>query len=241
MCRHSCRRAHAAARPRAITRSSLLESGLEWDYVTELRERWDVPVIVKGLVTAEDADLACQYGAAGVVVSNHGGRQLDGAIASLEALPEVVDAVGGPRGGVPGRRGAARHRRRHGARARCPRRARRPAGAVRARVRRLARGRAGTRDRARGDRERSRAPRLPLARRGDGDARVDEVPASGRRRAQAKRRRRAAEGALEAKLALEQTAARQARHRRHGPTSTSATGSRSSGCAHSRTRATSAC
>jgi 4-hydroxymandelate oxidase len=65
----------------------LLESGLEWDYVSELRERWKVPVIVKGLVTAEDADLACQYGAAGVVVSNHGGRQLDGAIASLEALP----------------------------------------------------------------------------------------------------------------------------------------------------------
>ena len=72
----------------------LLESGLEWDYVTELRERWKVPVVVKGLVTAEDADLACQYGAAGVVVSNHGGRQLDGAIASLEALPEVVDVVG---------------------------------------------------------------------------------------------------------------------------------------------------
>jgi len=72
----------------------LLESGLEWKYVTELRERWEVPVIVKGLVTAEDADLACKYGAAGVVVSNHGGRQLDGAIASLEALPEVVEAVG---------------------------------------------------------------------------------------------------------------------------------------------------
>ena len=72
----------------------LLESGLEWEYVTELRERWNVPVVVKGLVTAEDADLACQYGAAGVVVSNHGGRQLDGAVASLEALPEVVEAVG---------------------------------------------------------------------------------------------------------------------------------------------------
>ena len=73
----------------------LLESGLEWSYVTELRERWDVPVIVKGLVTAEDAVLACEHGASAVVVSNHGGRQLDGAIASLEALPEVVDAVGG--------------------------------------------------------------------------------------------------------------------------------------------------
>jgi isopentenyl diphosphate isomerase/L-lactate dehydrogenase-like FMN-dependent dehydrogenase len=72
----------------------LLDSGLEWDYVTELRERWNVPVIVKGLVTAEDAVLACEHGAAAVVVSNHGGRQLDGAIASLDALPEVVDAVG---------------------------------------------------------------------------------------------------------------------------------------------------
>ncbi|HLE99449.1 MAG TPA: alpha-hydroxy acid oxidase [Gaiellaceae bacterium] len=72
----------------------LLESGLEWNYVTELCERWKVPVLVKGLVTAEDAILACEHGAAGVVVSNHGGRQLDGAIASLEALPEVVEAVG---------------------------------------------------------------------------------------------------------------------------------------------------
>ncbi len=72
----------------------LLESGLEWDYVTELVERWKVPVLVKGLVTAEDAILACEHGASGVVVSNHGGRQLDGAIASLEALPEVVEAVG---------------------------------------------------------------------------------------------------------------------------------------------------
>jgi isopentenyl diphosphate isomerase/L-lactate dehydrogenase-like FMN-dependent dehydrogenase len=72
----------------------LLESGLEWDYVSELVERWKVPVLVKGLVTAEDAVLACEHGASGVVVSNHGGRQLDGAIASLEALPEVVAAVG---------------------------------------------------------------------------------------------------------------------------------------------------
>jgi isopentenyl diphosphate isomerase/L-lactate dehydrogenase-like FMN-dependent dehydrogenase len=72
----------------------LLESGLQWDYVSELVERWKVPVIVKGLVTAEDADLACQYGASGVVVSNHGGRQLDATIASLDALPEVVEIVG---------------------------------------------------------------------------------------------------------------------------------------------------
>jgi isopentenyl diphosphate isomerase/L-lactate dehydrogenase-like FMN-dependent dehydrogenase len=72
----------------------LLDSGLEWDYVSDLCEKWGVPVVVKGLVTAEDAILACEHGASGVVVSNHGGRQLDGAIASLEALPEVVEAVG---------------------------------------------------------------------------------------------------------------------------------------------------
>jgi isopentenyl diphosphate isomerase/L-lactate dehydrogenase-like FMN-dependent dehydrogenase len=72
----------------------LLESGLQWDYVTELRERWNVPVVVKGLVTGEDANLACEHGASAVVVSNHGGRQLDGTIASLDALPEVVEAVG---------------------------------------------------------------------------------------------------------------------------------------------------
>jgi isopentenyl diphosphate isomerase/L-lactate dehydrogenase-like FMN-dependent dehydrogenase len=73
----------------------LLEPGLQWDYVGELRERFGVPVVVKGLVTAEDACLACEHGAAGVVVSNHGGRQLDGSIASLEALPDVVEAVDG--------------------------------------------------------------------------------------------------------------------------------------------------
>lgn len=86
-----------AARARGGADASLgeIESALEWDYVTELRERWEVPIVVKGLVTAEDAELACEHGAAAVVVSNHGGRQLDGAIASLHALPEVVDAVSG--------------------------------------------------------------------------------------------------------------------------------------------------
>jgi len=53
------------------------------------------PVVVKGILTAEDADLACEHGAAAVVVSNHGGRQLDSVPASIEALPEVVEAVDG--------------------------------------------------------------------------------------------------------------------------------------------------
>jgi isopentenyl diphosphate isomerase/L-lactate dehydrogenase-like FMN-dependent dehydrogenase len=53
------------------------------------------PVVVKGILTAEDAHLACEHGAAAVVVSNHGGRQLDSVPASIEALPEVVEAVDG--------------------------------------------------------------------------------------------------------------------------------------------------
>jgi isopentenyl diphosphate isomerase/L-lactate dehydrogenase-like FMN-dependent dehydrogenase len=52
-------------------------------------------MLVKGVLGAEDARLAVEHGAAGIVVSNHGGRQLDGASASLDALPEVVEAVSG--------------------------------------------------------------------------------------------------------------------------------------------------
>ena len=90
--------AYAAARarnPGDDPALSMLDAAVEWGYVSELRERWRLPVVVKGLVTGEDADLACEHGAAGVVVSNHGGRQLDGAVASLDALPEVVEAVAG--------------------------------------------------------------------------------------------------------------------------------------------------
>jgi 4-hydroxymandelate oxidase len=56
---------------------------------------YGLPVVVKGVLTAEDAELACEHGAAAVVVSNHGGRQLDGVPATLDALEEVVDAVDG--------------------------------------------------------------------------------------------------------------------------------------------------
>jgi isopentenyl diphosphate isomerase/L-lactate dehydrogenase-like FMN-dependent dehydrogenase len=68
---------------------SLTWSDLEW-----LRSVSSLPLLVKGILTAEDAVLACEAGAQGVVVSNHGGRQLDGVAASLDALPEVVEAVG---------------------------------------------------------------------------------------------------------------------------------------------------
>lgn len=68
---------------------------LSWRDVAELASISGLPVLVKGVLTSEDALLACESGAAGVVVSNHGGRQLDGVPATIEALPEVVEAVGG--------------------------------------------------------------------------------------------------------------------------------------------------
>jgi len=69
---------------------------LSWDDVAWVRERTpNLPLLVKGILTAEDAELAVSAGVDGIVVSNHGGRQLDGAPAGLTVLPEVVDAVAG--------------------------------------------------------------------------------------------------------------------------------------------------
>ncbi|MFC9330459.1 alpha-hydroxy acid oxidase [Kitasatospora sp. NPDC057015] len=66
---------------------------LSWADLAWLRGRSSLPIVLKGILTAEDARLAVEHGAAAVVVSNHGGRQLDGALPSLAALPEVVDAL----------------------------------------------------------------------------------------------------------------------------------------------------
>jgi isopentenyl diphosphate isomerase/L-lactate dehydrogenase-like FMN-dependent dehydrogenase len=74
---------------------ALMDPGLGWGELERLVAESSLPVLVKGLVTAEDAELAVAHGAAGVVVSNHGGRQLDRAPATGDALPEVVDAVAG--------------------------------------------------------------------------------------------------------------------------------------------------
>jgi isopentenyl diphosphate isomerase/L-lactate dehydrogenase-like FMN-dependent dehydrogenase len=68
---------------------------LSWRDVEGLTSMSGLPVLVKGVLTAEDSLLACESGAGGVIVSNHGGRQLDGVPATIEALPEVVEAVGG--------------------------------------------------------------------------------------------------------------------------------------------------
>jgi isopentenyl diphosphate isomerase/L-lactate dehydrogenase-like FMN-dependent dehydrogenase len=85
--------------PEGVTPISNLFSGafdasLSWRDL-EWLAGYGLPVVVKGILTAEDARLACEHGAAAVVVSNHGGRQLDGVPASIEALAEVVDAVDG--------------------------------------------------------------------------------------------------------------------------------------------------
>ena len=74
---------------------SMFSRSLTWDDVARFAAESGLPVILKGILTAEDAKLACEHGAAGLVVSNHGGRQLDGTLASIDALPEVAEAVDG--------------------------------------------------------------------------------------------------------------------------------------------------
>jgi isopentenyl diphosphate isomerase/L-lactate dehydrogenase-like FMN-dependent dehydrogenase len=78
---------------------ALMDPALGWRDVERLAADCPVPVLVKGVLTAEDAVLAVEHGAAGVIVSNHGGRQLDCVPASADALPEVVEGLGG-RGAV---------------------------------------------------------------------------------------------------------------------------------------------
>jgi isopentenyl diphosphate isomerase/L-lactate dehydrogenase-like FMN-dependent dehydrogenase len=74
---------------------SLMDPALNWRDLATLASGCSLPVLVKGVLTAEDASLAVEHGAAAVIVSNHGGRQLDCVLASAEALKEVVEAIGG--------------------------------------------------------------------------------------------------------------------------------------------------
>ena len=73
----------------------LVDPSLEWGDVEDLVADCSLPILVKGVMTGEDARLAKEHGAAGVIVSNHGGRQLDNVQAAIDALPGVVDAAGG--------------------------------------------------------------------------------------------------------------------------------------------------
>ncbi len=74
---------------------SQLDCSLTWDAVEWLRGETKLPILLKGIIAAEDAVLAAERGVDGIIVSNHGGRQLDGTEATLRALPRVVDAVAG--------------------------------------------------------------------------------------------------------------------------------------------------
>ena len=74
--------------------ASQFDPRLSWEDVVEIRRMWDGKVILKGILDADDAKQAVNVGADAIVVSNHGGRQLDGAASSIAALPAIVDAVG---------------------------------------------------------------------------------------------------------------------------------------------------
>jgi 4-hydroxymandelate oxidase len=72
-----------------------ISASLTWRDLERICGESGLPLLVKGVLTAEDAELSCEHGASGIVVSNHGGRQLDGVPATMDVLEEVVDAVGG--------------------------------------------------------------------------------------------------------------------------------------------------
>src|SRR5438093_1294519 len=71
------------------------QAGLSWDHVKRFKDTHSIPLVLKGIATAEDATLAVEHGVEGVYVSNHGGRQLDHGRGAIEVLPEVVRTVGG--------------------------------------------------------------------------------------------------------------------------------------------------
>jgi L-lactate dehydrogenase (cytochrome)/(S)-mandelate dehydrogenase len=75
--------------------ADLLDPTMSWRDVDWLRSIWPGPLLLKGVLHPEEARLALEHGADGLIVSNHGGRQLDGAISSIRALPPIVDLVGG--------------------------------------------------------------------------------------------------------------------------------------------------
>ena len=72
-----------------------IDASADWDRLAWLRSQWPGPLIVKGIVHPEDAALAVSHGADAIIISNHGGRQLDGAISAARALPAIMDRLGG--------------------------------------------------------------------------------------------------------------------------------------------------
>lgn len=86
---------HSAATAPHQNLAHLLDPGLTWELLGWLRSITSLPILLKGVMSAEDTRLAVQHGVAGVIVSNHGGRQLDGCLPTAAALPEVVSAAQG--------------------------------------------------------------------------------------------------------------------------------------------------
>jgi isopentenyl diphosphate isomerase/L-lactate dehydrogenase-like FMN-dependent dehydrogenase len=78
-----------------IAQEDLGQFPITWDIIDWLHVESGLPILIKGILTAEDASLALEHGVSGIIVSNHGGRQLDGTVTSIEALPEVVETVAG--------------------------------------------------------------------------------------------------------------------------------------------------
>jgi L-lactate dehydrogenase (cytochrome) len=74
--------------------SEAFDQALDWDRIREFRKMWDGPLIIKGIMDPRDALEALNVGADAIIVSNHGGRQLDGALSAIRALPPILDAVG---------------------------------------------------------------------------------------------------------------------------------------------------
>jgi len=74
---------------------STYQSGLSWDQVKRFQDKHDLPLIIKGIATVEDAEIAVQHGVEVVYVSNHGGRQLDHGLGSMTVLPQIVAAIAG--------------------------------------------------------------------------------------------------------------------------------------------------
>ena len=111
-----------ALRPRSRLRATGgdFQEGLDWRTVKLIKDKFKIPLVLKGIATAEDAKIALDHGVDWIYVSNHGGRQLDHGRGAMHVLPEIVDAVAGRAkiivdGGV-----LPRHRHRQGDRDRAP-------------------------------------------------------------------------------------------------------------------------
>ncbi|MEJ2802228.1 alpha-hydroxy acid oxidase [Comamonadaceae bacterium PP-2] len=82
-----------SAQTQAMLLSREMDRSLDWQSLQWLRELWDGPLLIKGILHPDDARMALAHGADGLIVSNHGGRQLDGAVSSISALQPILDAV----------------------------------------------------------------------------------------------------------------------------------------------------